>query len=529
MSQQVISNEYELSQLNDFQFFLKEGLSEILKSISEQFGYVVIYTNDFILVEEKILNDGKVYLKVFELLKNVAGVPIMDTGYAPSSVVYQKHIEQLKNLERIDSNAFTGSIENSGKVQEQFYKFIEDAVSQGVTDIHMSITADSQAEVYYRINGVIETTPLIKSQTECYSMIGNCFEWAGAENSTDKNFNKDKKNDTSLRDIPITIKGQKSTVEVRVHYRSLTADNKVCTFRVLNVNSNILSLDALGLNEAARKVLGNCMKIASGLILISGPTGSGKSTLLVSVINNKPKDKVMHTLEDPIETACPDKLTFQGLQSENPEDDIKEFMRCDLDIGCVAETRTGAQVKSALGLARTGHLMISTLHANDAISQIERLIDMGIKRAELAEKNLIRILTAQRLVPLLCDSCKQPLTDDDIDELSFIGSDDSILKLKNHKDSIYKRHDIGCKSCNHTGLSGRKMVFEYIVVDEAGRSFIRNDDMMGWIEHLKKYGWKSMADNAWVLLLNGQVDPYIADGIVPDLILDSNKPYSYRG
>jgi type II secretory ATPase GspE/PulE/Tfp pilus assembly ATPase PilB-like protein len=524
-----MNTEYELAQLNELNFFIKEGLSDTLKMISEQFGYVVIYNNDFLLVEEKILNDNKTFLKVFELLKNVSGVSILDTGFAPSSLVYQKHTEQLKVLERIDNNAFGGNVEKSGKVQEQFNKFIEDAVALGATDIHMSITADSQAEVYYRVNGVIETTPLIKSQTECFSIIGNCFEWAGAENSTDKNFNKDKKNDTSLHDIPIHINGNKSTVEVRVHYRSLTINNKICTFRVLNVNSNILSLDVLGLNEAATKVLGNCMKIASGLIMISGPTGSGKSTLLVSVINNKPKDKVMHTLEDPIETDCPDKLTFQGLQSENPEDDIKEFMRCDLDIGCVAETRTGAQVKSALGLARTGHLMISTLHANDAISQIERLIDMGIKRSELAEKNLIRILTAQRLVPLLCQKCKVPFSDHDIEELSFIGSEASIFKLEENKSNIYKRNDMGCKSCNHTGLAGRKMVFEYIVIDEAGRSFIRNDNMAGWVEHLKKHGWKSMADNAWDFLLSGQVDPFIADGIVPDLILDSNKPYIYRG
>ncbi|MEH6454813.1 MAG: ATPase, T2SS/T4P/T4SS family [Cocleimonas sp.] len=521
--------EYDIDKLNDYQFYIKEGLAYILKSISEQYGYVAVFNNDFLLVEEKILENNDIYLKVFELLKNGAGVPIMDTGFAQSSIVYKKHTEQVKMLERVDQNAFSGDIESSGKVQQQFYKFIDEAVNRGCTDIHMSITADEQAEAYYRIDGVVETTPIIKLQSECYSMIGNCFEWAGADNSTDKNFNKDKNNDTSLHNIPIKIKNQKSTVEVRVHYRSLTISNKVCTFRILNVNSNIRDLSQQGLNEAQQKVLSNSMKIASGLIMLSGPTGAGKSTLLVSIINNKPKDKVMHTLEDPIETDCPDKLTFQGLQSENPEDDIKEFMRCDLDIGCVAETRTGVQVKAALGLARTGHLMISTLHANDAISQIERLIDMGIKRSELAEKNLIRMLTAQRLMPLLCNKCRTAITDDDINELSFIGSDECISRLKRHKLDIFKRHITGCKRCNHTGLAGRKLVFEYIVVDESGRRFIRNDDMAGWGDYLRSHGWKSMADNTWDLLLNGQVDPFIADGIVPDLILDSNKPYKYRG
>ena len=174
------------------------------------------------------------------------------------------------------------------------------------------MTADQTALIYYRVDGEIVLTPLSRSRAECESLIGSCFEWSGAGNAAKKNYSQDVDNDTSLDGIPVKLDGIKKEVEVRVHFRSLTKTDKVCAFRILNVGSEILTLETLGLSDVECSVLKNGVKMANGLFLICGPTGSGKSTMMVSVMNEKSKYKVMHTLEDPIETKCPDKLTFQG-------------------------------------------------------------------------------------------------------------------------------------------------------------------------------------------------------------------------
>lgn len=511
-------------------FLLKSGLASTLRTIAERYDFVVVLSDWRVVVSPSVVEDNEKYLGVYRELSNSLSASELVFYKAQKADVYAAHSKQLSLLDEMENNNGSAhSIEERGQVEKQFHRFINDAVDAGASDIHMSITADQQAHIFYRIDGSVDSTPITKSKAECESMVGNIFEWSGAGKATNKNYNKDIDNDTSLDGIPILVKGERKTVEVRVHYRSLSDANKVCAFRVLNIGAKIKSFNELDVEPIAQAVLLKSIRLASGLILISGPTGSGKSTLLVALMDKKPANKVMHTLEDPIETACPDLLTFQGQQSESPEKDIGGFMRTDLDIAVVGEMRNGKQVDAAMGLSRTGHLVLSTIHANDAVSQIERLQDMGISPAQLAEKNLLRLLTAQRLVPLLCQHCKVQLSDTDFKEWLNIASPASYQKLSENRGQIFKQHNRGCKQCGMTGVSARKLVLEYIVVDEDGRSFIRNGDMQGWVKHLRANNWKSMADHAWTLILAGEVDPNIADSIVPDLIVDSSLPYVYGG
>lgn len=511
----------------DAHYLLKIGLARTLRNIAEKYDFVVILNDRRVIVTPSVASDHEKYLGVYHDLNvnlNMSGFVFYK---APKAEVYTAHVKQLAQLDELESSDNSHSIEDRGLVEKQIYRFINDAVDARASDIHMSLTSDQQAHIFYRIDGSIDSTPITKSKADCESIIGNIFEWSGAGKASNKNYNRDIDNDTSLDAVPIIVNGERKTVEVRVHYRSLTDTDKVCAFRILNIGSKIKSLNELKVGSLAQAVLLKSIRFASGLILISGPTGSGKSTLLVSLMDNKPVNKVMHTLEDPIETVCPDMLTFQGQQSDNPEADIAGFMRTDLDIAVVGEMRNGTQVDAAMGLSRTGHLVLSTIHANDAVSQIERLQDMGITLAQLAEKNLLRLLTAQRLLPILCSHCKVPLSDDDLCDWKLDASPTSYEKLVNNRDKIFKQHHKGCRYCSMTGVSARQLVLEYIVVDDDGRKFIRNGDMQGWVKHLRGNGWKSMADQSWNLILAGLVDPNVADGIVPDLIVDSTLPYKY--
>lgn len=522
------TNEISYQELTTFKYALKQGLAAVLKELSATYGYIAIYDNGVVLTdvttEEK---ESSNFIVVYAMLSEVTFLSELDFRIADREVVYAAHEEQLKQLALFDEGLV--NVEHKGEVEELFNKFINNAVQRNATDIHMSITSDQNAQIFYRIDGEMNLTPISKSRAECKSLIGNCFEWTGSDNAAKKTFNEDDDNDTSLDRIPVRINGLKKEVEIRVHYRSLTSDNKVCTFRICNIGSEIRTLEELGLDSREALVMKSGINMANGLFLISGPTGSGKSTLMASVINEKSKFKVMHTLEDPIETALPDKLTFQGKSSDSPERDIEGFMRTDLDIGVVSEMRTLAQVASGMTLARTGHLVMSTLHANDAISQIERLQNMGISRDVLAEKSLIRILTAQRLVPLLCPECKVKVNSHDLSLWKVTASKDAYDKLKEHQESIFKKREQGCNYCEKTGTKGRKLVFEFVVVDRKGRECIKSGDTIGWVEHLKQNGWKSMADKAWDLILNGEADANVVDGLVPDLLVDESQDYSYEG
>jgi type II secretory ATPase GspE/PulE/Tfp pilus assembly ATPase PilB-like protein len=510
----------------DIHYFLKIGLTNTLRNIAEKYDFIVVLNDRRVIVSPSVASDNDKYLGVFHELSvnlNMSGFVFYK---APKSEVYTAHVKQLALLDDLESRDNSQITEDRGQVERQIHRFINDAVDARASDIHMSLTSDQQAHIFYRIDGSIDSTPITKSKADCESYIGNIFEWSGAGKAANKNHNSDIDNDTSLV-VPIIVNGERKTVEVRVHYRSLSDTDKVCAFRILNVGAKIKSFNELNVDPIAQAVLLKSIRFASGLILISGPTGAGKSTLLVSFMDNKPTNKVMHTLEDPIETVCPDLLTFQGQQSENSEDDIAGFMRTDLDIAVVGEMRNGKQVDAAMGLSRTGHLVLSTIHANDAVSQIERLNDMGITLAQLAEKNLLRLLTAQRLLPLLCGHCKVPLSDEDLSDWKVVASPASYQKLADNRNKIFKQHHKGCMHCSMTGVTERQLVLEYIVVDEDGRNFIRNGDMQGWVRHLRENNWKSMADHSWKLILEGRVDPNVADGIVPDLIVDSSLPYKY--
>lgn len=520
-----INNE-DLSQLR----YLKVvGLSDSMKEIATKFGHVAVYENGNVLADSSIFDnteDTEAFINVYSAIQNCTNESRITFFTSESSVVYNAHEKQLTLLKDVDDGLAVYG-ESKGEVEELFYKFINHAVNKRATDIHMVMTADQTALIYYRVDGEIVLTPLSRSRAECESLIGSCFEWSGAGNAAKKNYSQDVDNDTSLDGIPVKLDGIKKEVEVRVHFRSLTKTDKVCAFRILNVGSEILTLETLGLSDVECSVLKNGVKMANGLFLICGPTGSGKSTMMVSVMNEKSKYKVMHTLEDPIETKCPDKLTFQGKASDSPEEDISGLMRTDLDIGVVSEMRTVEQLRTAMGIARTGHLVLSTLHANDAISLVERLQDMGVDRSILAEKSLLRILTAQRLVPKMCSCCKLSIDSRDMAEWKVISSKESYKKLEEHQKTIFKRNEIGCSECDYSGTKGLKLIFEFIVVDQSGRQFIRSGDSIGWLEYLKSNGWKSMADKAWISIIRGIIDPDTAEGLVPDVLIDSSKPYVY--
>ena len=243
--------------------------------------------------------------------------------------------------------------------------------------------------------------------------------------------------------------------------------------RILDKSKVIISLEKLGMHPESFKKFSNAMHAPYGVILVTGPTGSGKSTTLYAALNDvKSVDTKIITVEDPVEYQV--NLIQQVHVNEKAgltfAAALRSILRQDPDIIMIGEIRDQETLRIAIQAALTGHLVFSTLHTNDAISAIPRIVDMGIE-PYLISGALIAV-EAQRLVRKLCPKCKQPTT---IPKSML----DSIRDYLPEKYTFYK--PVGCDECAGTGYAGREMISEILPISDNMQSLIANgaskDDM----------------------------------------------------
>lgn len=487
-----------------------------INDISERIGYCIPLKQYLILIDENI-NDSDDLMRIQQAIIDATGVHKWDFVCDRRSSIYS-HFQSYSEILGSNSAASVTSSADVAVEQETDALFV-DALKIGVTDIHISITEDPQAKIYFRDNGTIDTTPILKSSNEAMAIIGNMFEYSGASN-TKTDFSPDKDNSTSVNKT-LVVNGVNFNIEVRVEYRSMKKTDKVCAIRLITGSAKFRSLDDLGLPKKTSNIFRSYIQQTFGLILFSGPTGAGKSTTMGAIIKEKPKASIVHTLENPIEEIFSDPLIFQGNRSDNIAEDLASFMRLDLNIGVVSEMRFLEEISLAMNLARTGHLLLSSIHATDSLGIVDRLVKEGVSRAELSERNLLRLLTGQRLVPILCPHCKRKIDENDIERMAIIADDSALTRIREHKSKIHRINHDGCEHCRGKGTKGRKLVLEYTVVDDTARKYIYNGDSVAWVESLHKRGWKSMADSSWDFILSGNFDAEIAETEVPGVLASS--------
>ena len=228
--------------------------------------------------------------------------------------------------------------------------------------------------------------------------------------------------------------------------------------RLLGIEDSYLDLKHLGFLTEDIKTLQKIIKRSYGAFMLTGPTGSGKTTTLNALLHLlDSKTKNIITIEDPVE------YTIEGINQVQINEKIKfsfetilrNILRQDPDIIMVGEMRDTETADLALRAAMTGHLVFTTLHTNDAVSSITRLVNMGVERY-IIESSIIAA-AAQRLLRSLCPSCKQAYTPERVDINLFSKYDLKATKLYKPK---------GCSNCNNTGFVGRKGVFEIFEIDE---------------------------------------------------------------
>lgn len=236
--------------------------------------------------------------------------------------------------------------------------------------------------------------------------------------------------------------------------------------RILDKSKVVISLEKLGMHPDSFKKFNNVLKAPYGIVLVTGPTGSGKTTTLYAALNDiKSIETKIITVEDPVEYQL--NMIQQVHVNEKAgltfASALRSILRQDPDVIMIGEIRDQETLRIAIQAALTGHLVFSTLHTNDAISAIPRMVDMGIE-SYLISGSIIAI-EAQRLVRKLCPKCKQPtyLPRNTLDQL---------LKYIPENYTFYK--PVGCDSCAQTGYAGREMISEILPISDRLQSLIAN-------------------------------------------------------
>ena len=362
--------------------------------------------------------------------------------------------EDFEIVDELDEDAALAEAQSEdAPVVKLVNSLITDAVNKGASDIHME-PFEKKLRVRYRIDGVLHEmmSPPYKMKSAIISRLKIMAELDIAEKRVPQ-------------DGRIKIRIGSKKIDLRVSSLPTIFGEKI-VMRILDKSNLQIDLTKLGFQADALQKLVKGIEMPYGMVLVTGPTGSGKTTTLYSALNkiNLPEFNIM-TAEDPVE------YNIDGINQVMVHEEIgltfaaalKAFLRQDPNIVMVGEIRDLETASIAVKAALTGHLVLSTLHTNDAPSTVNRMIDMGIEPFLVASS--VNVIMAQRLIRKLCLKCKkkEKLHPEALRELG-LSVDEGF--------DIYG--PIGCPSCSNTGYAGRSGLYEVMPVSDALREMILN-------------------------------------------------------
>ncbi|EAJ2879177.1 type II/IV secretion system protein [Campylobacter coli] len=353
--------------------------------------------------------------------------------------------------------------QNEQSYISQIFDFILDEILEfNPSDIHIE-ARENDALIRFRVDGILREFACLEK--DIYEALVFHIKFLSQLNVAESR---------KAQDGNFELKIKENRYDFRISSLPLQNGESI-VIRILKHNKEILDLENLNLGEKNLTILKKALYNPYGMILLTGPTGSGKSTSLYACLNElKSIEKKIISVEDPIEYKMP--LVQQillnpkaGLEFNNA---LRAILRQDPDIIMIGEIRDEESLDIAIKASLTGHLLLSTLHTNNAISTIDRLIDMNVKPYLIA--SALRIIIAQRLVRKLCPKCKQKST-----------------KIYEIKGDFFEAK--GCEHCHHSGYQGRELISECLYIDEEIAQVIREGGYKNKILELAKAkGFQSM-------------------------------------
>lgn len=342
------------------------------------------------------------------------------------------------------------------------------SIKMKASDVHLE-TQENQFRLRYRIDGVLQDIGIFP--LDVYSSILSRIKMMGKMKINIRDIAQDGHFSIDLKDESEKTKSsqQLKRVDIRV---SIIPGNygESIVMRLLNQSDIALEVEDLGLTGLARESVQKQIEKSTGMILTTGPTGSGKTTTLYAFINklNSPNIKII-TIEDPIEYEI--KGVSQTQVSKNKDytfaKGLRAIVRQDPDVVLVGEIRDDETADIATNAALTGHLVLSSLHSNNASASIPRLMELGVKPSLIPPS--VNAFIAQRLVRCLCPHCKKKYvpakeTVESLKKLLAIISPNSKIEIPKDIPALYR--PVGCPKCHNLGYKGRVGIFEVLTISE---------------------------------------------------------------
>mgnify|MGYP000901642886 FL=1 len=391
------------------------------------------------------------------------------------AVAAQDEIE-IEDLESGDDEAPIIRLLNS---------LIERAIKTEASDIHIE-PFETETKVRMRIDGVI--MEYVTIQRNIHAPLIARIKILSNLDIAEKRIPQD-------GHFRVTLEG--GSVNIRVSILPTVFGEKA-VLRIMAATTHMDHADHFGMDDYSYNQFAPMLNHPNGIIYITGPTGSGKSTTLYMVLEYLSGRNVnISTIEDPVEKNLPgiNQTQVNPVAGLTFDVGLRALMRQDPDIIMVGETRDGETAGTSVRAAITGHVVLSTLHTNDAVSSIVRLEDMGVETYLVA--NSLVGLVAQRLMRKVCPNCstEMPTTEQ---ERNFLGEDIKTI-----------RRGAGCSRCNHTGYSGRIAVHEIVAIDNQIRRMIINHSP---VEEISAYArehqhMRTLKESGLILVKEGKTTP----------------------
>ncbi len=407
-------------------------IEEIERQTGLKVQIVAATTRDIRATLQGYLSNANVFV-IDEIIENVNEDDIS---------LIEQQVEDISNIEEAASDSPVVKLVNY---------LIYSAVKEGASDIHIE-PQDNALRVRFRVDGSLYEK--IKPPQVMQAAVTSRIKIMSGLDISERRLPQD-------GGMHVLMEGR--PVDLRVSTMPGSYGEKV-VIRVIDNRNTLVNLEKLGFSYETLKAFKRSVNTPNGIVLVTGPTGSGKSTTLYSVLGEIISDAInICTIEDPIEYSIQavnqfqinDKIgyTFAGA--------LRSLLRQDPDVVMLGEIRDEETATVAVQAALTGHLVLSTLHTNDAPSTITRLFNVGVE-PYLVSASLVCVL-AQRLVRKICTYCKEPYEPNP-------GVRRAVEKTCGDVEAFYR--GVGCQKCRNTGYSGRIGVYELLVPDDAMRDMI---------------------------------------------------------
>ena len=383
--------------------------------------------------------------------------------------------------EEIDENSDITEAVNSAPVVKLVNSMIDYAIRAGSSDIHIEPLED-RVRVRIRIDGVMQE--IMSNPLSARDAIITRIKILGGMNIAEKRIPQDGR-------ITTEINGE--DVDMRVSILPTVTGEKT-VIRILAKNDANLNRSYLGISDHNNEMIDRMIKVPQGICLIPGPTGSGKTTTLYTLLSekNSPETNII-TVEDPVEIRIPglNQVQVNAKAGMTFASGLRSILRQDPDIILVGEIRDGETAEIAMRAAITGHLVFSTIHTNDAVSSINRLIDMGLE-PYMVNSALVGVVS-QRLVRRICTNCRESYDPDEYDI--------EMLRLEPGQ-KIYRGK--GCSECAEKGYKGRIAIHEIVIMTKKMKSLIEKRASEEEMRQLAvTEGTQMLQDSARDLVLEG--------------------------